>query len=161
MAKTKVWYGNQYMNVNLDSKWSQIKALLKKSASIGAIICIIAWLMLGALKVGQHYFPNKVYAQVQVEVQKELKFEDIPILIKICNAESGGRQFKKNGDVLRGLVTPSDIGFCQINEVINNDEARRLGFDIYTEKGNKDYAMYLFFHRGTQPWNASKDVWSK
>ena len=83
------------------------------------------------------------------------------MLVKICKAESGLRQFNSKGDVLRGKVNRSDIGICQINEVINNDEARRLGYDIYTEQGNKDYAVWLYMHRGSEPWNSSKSIWNK
>lgn len=98
---------------------------------------------------------------VTVEVPKPLAIEDFPILMKICKAESGYKQFTSNGNVLRGKVTPSDIGICQINEPIWNDTARKRGYDIYTEKGNEDMAIWLFTHYGTEPWNASKFIWNK
>ncbi len=144
------------------TKWQVIKY---KTAKVirGTIIGLSAVaVIIGAYKSGAYLEPRTVQGETQIqEVVKTLQFEDIPILMKICQAESGSRQFKKNGDVIRGTINPSDIGFCQINEVINNDEARKLGFDIYTEKGNKDYAVYLFLHRGTAPWNSSKEIWNK
>lgn len=120
---------------------------------------VFAWCLVGVFKLAQYQYPRIVTAEIEVPAQ--LKFEDVPMLVKICQAESGSRQFEKNGDVLRGRVDSSDIGFCQINERYNNDEARRLGYDIYTEKGNKDFAVYLYLHKGVQPWSASTKIWSK
>ena len=94
-------------------------------------------------------------------VLAEEKFSDYPLLVKICKAESNNRQFKKDGRVLRGIVNPSDIGFCQINEPIWNDKARELGYDIYTEEGNKKMSIYIFLHEGSTPWNSSRAKWNK
>ncbi len=95
---------------------------------------------------------------VTIEVPVERRLSDYPILVRICNAESGGRQFRDNGDVVRGKVDPSDVGICQINEAINNDQARKLDYDIFTEKGNEDMAIWMFVNLGTQPWNASRCI---
>lgn len=89
-------------------------------------------------------------------VMAEEKFADYPLLVKICKAESENTQFRKDGRVMRGSITPSDIGFCQINEPIWNDKARDLGYDIYTEDGNKKMAIYIFLNQGSSPWNSSK-----
>lgn len=94
---------------------------------------------------------------VTIEVPKEQRLSDFPILMKICKAESSGKQFAANGNVIRGKVNPSDIGICQINEPTWNDKARKLGYDIYTEKGNEDMAIYIFVNYGTAPWNSSRD----
>lgn len=80
----------------------------------------------------------------------------MPLMLqKICSAESG-KQFNKDGSVVRGAIDKSDIGYCQINERYNNDYARKLGLDIYSEQGNKEFATILFNERGVQPWDASK-----
>ena len=88
-----------------------------------------------------------------------------PILQKICGCESNGckeaKQFLPDGRVVRGHVNPSDIGMCQINEPIWNDTARKMGFDIYTEKGNRSMALWLFNHYGSEPWKNSKELWGK
>ncbi len=163
MRKTKIYYGRDVIGrFNCDGRLtlkSRIMAFIKKWVKITLGVCVLAWCLIGVFKLGQHAFPVTVYAEK--EVPAKLKFEDIPMLVKICQAESGSRQFEKNGDVLRGRVDKSDIGFCQISERYNNDEARRLGYDIYTEKGNKDFAVYLYLKKGTQPWDASKSAWSK
>lgn len=166
MKYTRVFNGNQYITkFKVGDKripfLRRVTNRIKLALWTGAKICVIAWMVVGGLLVGQHLTPaSVVYADK--EVPTKLKFEDIPMLVKICKAESGGgHQFNKDGSVVRGKVNPSDIGYCQINEYINNDEARKLGYDIFTEEGNKDYAIYLFTHRGTEPWNSSKPIWSK
>ncbi len=127
-----------------------------------AILGLFVGVGYGSARIYNALNPLIVPAEAKVVTVKEgVGYDDIPMLVKICNAESGGRQFEKNGDVLRGKIDRSDIGYCQINERYNNDEARKLGYDIYTEKGNKDYAVWLYLHRGEQPWSASKGVWSK
>lgn len=95
------------------------------------------------------------------EVMAEEKFSDYPLLVKICKAESHNKQFLENGRVLRGKINHSDIGYCQINEPIWNDKARELGYDIYTEQGNKDMAVHIFLNEGSTPWNSSKAAWSQ
>jgi len=136
----------------------EAKRATKGSIIVSGALCLGAWMFV----LGGYFLPAQVvFAEKEVVKEIKLKFDDIPMLVKICKAESGGRQFKSNGDVIRGIVNPSDIGYCQINEYINNDEARRLGYDIYTEQGNKDYAVYLFMTRGTEPWNSSRNVWCK
>lgn len=171
MRKTHIFRDNKYVeSFNCDGKrhiskqpiMKQISFFFKKWLMILFKVNLIAWLFVGGIHIGQNVLPPQVVlAEKEVVKIQKIKFEDIPMLVKICNAESGGKQFNKNGDVLRGKVNPSDIGFCQINEYINNDEARRLGYDIYTEQGNKDYAIYLYLTRGTAPWNSSRAVWSK
>jgi hypothetical protein len=89
-------------------------------------------------------------------VEAEEKFADYPLLVRICKAESSNRQFAKNGNVLRGSVVRSDLGYCQINETTWNDTARKLGYDIYTEQGNKDMAVYIYLNEGAAPWLSSK-----
>lgn len=53
-----------------------------------------------------------------------------------------------------------DIGRWQINEYYHAEEAKRLGYDIYTERGNALYAIVLYNTNGTRDWNASKPCWS-
>lgn len=161
--KCRVFMGNQFVKtIEVDGKRYtrgqafKIKAIktIKGIIRTSAITVGVAWIAVGALHFGM---ANAKTVEVEREVVKTvgIKFEDIPLLVKICEAESGNRQFNKNGNVLRGRVNPSDIGFCQINEYINNDEARKLGYDIYTEEGNKAFAVHLFLTRGYAPWMSS------
>ncbi len=164
---TKIYYGRDLIGrftcdgkvrTRLQRMVYEAKRATKGSIIVSGAICVGAWLFV----LGGYVLPAQViFAKQEVIKEVGVKFDDIPMLVKICKAESGGKQFKTNGDVMRGIVNPSDIGYCQINEYINNDEARRLGYDIYTEQGNKDYAVYLFMTRGTEPWNSSRNVWCK
>jgi len=164
---TKIYYGRDLIGrFTCDGKnytrfqlfVLKVKRIVKLSFVTAGAFSALGW----AVVLGGHISPAQiVFAKQEVIKEVGIKFDDIPMLVKICKAESGGKQFKANGDVIRGIVNPSDIGYCQINEYINNDEARRLGYDIYTEQGNKDYAVYLFMTRGTEPWNSSRNVWCK
>ena len=82
------------------------------------------------------------------------------ILRKIAMCESEGRHFDKNGDVVVG-VNRNDIGKYQINVAYWQLEAEKLGFDLYTEKGNESMALELFHRYGTKPWNSSHRCWGR
>ncbi|MBL7045258.1 MAG: hypothetical protein ISR98_01530 [Parcubacteria group bacterium] len=86
-------------------------------------------------------------------------FENYPVMAEVAKCESRFRHFKKNGDVIRGLVNSSDVGVMQINEYYHSDTADRLGINLYTLEGNIDYATYLFEKEGTSPWLASSKCW--
>lgn len=122
---------------------------------IGAFIILALWMDMSGVSMEA----TTVYADKEVFVEATRDFP--PALQAICNAESGGKQFKADGHVTRGHINPSDIGICQINEPYWNDKARDLGFDIFTEEGNKKMAIWLFEHQGTEPWNSSKAAWIK
>jgi hypothetical protein len=88
-------------------------------------------------------------------------FEKTPILAEISRCESKFKQFKKDGSVMRGILTPEDVGLMQINEFFHKDRADKLGFDLHTVEGNLGYAQYLYDRQGTQPWSASAYCWGK
>jgi hypothetical protein len=82
-------------------------------------------------------------------------------LKKISWCESKNRQFNADGSIHRGEINPQDVGKYQINEFYHLEASRKLGMDIYTEEGNTMYALYLYEHEGTTPWNWSKSCWSQ
>lgn len=85
-----------------------------------------------------------------------------PVLAeKIAYCESTDRQFNEKGEVLRGLRNPDDVGLFQINEKFHLKRSQELGYDIYTTKGNIDYAMRLLKSEGSQHWDSSKPCWGK
>jgi hypothetical protein len=86
---------------------------------------------------------------------------DVSVALRIASCEGGLRQFNPDGSVLRGIINPHDIGIFQINEKYHLKNAQKLGFDIFTQKGNVDYAIDLMEKEGTNPWNWSKDCWSR
>lgn len=88
-----------------------------------------------------------------------------PAMKPICACESVGNKhgepthYKANGDVLRGIVNPSDIGLCQLNDPSWDDQAQSLGFDIYTESGNIEMTNWIYKHEGIWPWRYSQACW--
>ncbi len=171
MTKTKIFNGNKYVtSFNCDGRYLtrfqlfkfKVGQFTKRTLIVLAVIASAGWISTGSYWYAKNNVkPVTVWAESIKEVPIGTKFEDIALLVKICKAESGNRQFNSKGDVLRGIVNPSDIGYCQINEPIWNDTARKMGMDIYTEKGNKEFAVWLFLQQGSAPWNSSKDRWNK
>ena len=88
-------------------------------------------------------------------------FEDIPVMAEVARCESGFRHFGDNGNIIRGIVNKSDIGVMQINTYYHGDTAEKLDIDLFTLKGNLDYARNLYERKGTQPWSASEFCWGK
>lgn len=89
-----------------------------------------------------------------------------PTLKRICSCESTGypdrepRQFESDGSVKRGRINPLDTGMCQINLHYWGDGARSLGFDLFSEEGNKRMALWIYERHGTQPWDWSSACWN-
>lgn len=109
-----------------------------------------------------YYFPRTSIVFQDRTITQQVVVKDTtlsPILTKIASCESGGKQFRANGDVTRGKINPSDIGEFQINEPIWNDKARKLGYDIYTQEGNEGMARFIFENVGTSPWSSSAKCW--
>ena len=87
---------------------------------------------------------------------------EIPLIFeKIAKCESGSRQFNSDGSVLRGKINSKDIGKFQINLTYHGEAAKKMGLDLFTERGNTLYALYLFRKNGTKDWNWSKSCWNK
>ena len=165
MRKTKIFYGNQYKGSFYVGKSLMYKAakVTKRVLLVLASLNILTWASIGGYRYAKETLaPVTVFAEKKVEVPVK---EFPPILQKICNAEVTGdknipsHQFNKDGSVVRGKITPSDIGYCQISEIIWNDTARKLGYDIFTEEGNKAMAIWLFENYGSEPWYLSKKNW--
>ena len=85
----------------------------------------------------------------------------LPALLPICTCESGQgtgqpQQFDiETGDVLHGKIDKDDTGSCQINARYHLKKSVELGYDIYTEAGNINYANWLYLKEGVKPWRAS------
>lgn len=87
-------------------------------------------------------------------------FRDTPILAKIAYCESKFQQYDKDGNVLRGTLTPDDLGIMQVNEYYHGTAAKKLGFNIHNVKGNLGYAKWLYEKEGTKPWASSAKCWT-
>ena len=100
--------------------------------------------------------------EVRDEVSELSKAAEKPlpdILERIAYCESGGQQFYENGDVIRGIVNPLDIGKFQINLFYHGERAEELNIDLFTEEGNTEFALLLFNEQGVLPWVWSKPCW--
>lgn len=98
-----------------------------------------------------------------VSSEKEVRayFKDIPELIEVARCESHFAHTDVDGNITRGIANNVDVGVMQINERYHLEEAQKLGYDIYTLKGNMAYARYLYNHEGMRPWVSSARCWSK
>ncbi len=91
---------------------------------------------------------------------KELLEKAPPVLKFIAACESRMKHYnEKTGNVLQGAVTPGDIGLLQINSLVHEETARKLGFNVYSIYGNIGYGIKLYIEEGTRPWNSSKKCW--
>ncbi len=105
-------------------------------------------------------FPNgQITFKKSVEEFVRDFFEDTPILAEVARCESEFRQFTTTGSIIRGIVNPRDVGVMQINERYHAKTAKSMGYDIYTLKGNLQYAQYLYDQQGVAPWSASAPCW--
>ncbi len=104
--------------------------------------------------------PNRRLTIAETESIVRAYFEDTPILAEIARCESEFRQHDgKTGEVLRGKVDNGDIGVMQINKRYHEEDAVKLGIDIYTLQGNLDFAKILYGKYGSKPWKASSPCW--
>jgi hypothetical protein len=58
-------------------------------------------------------------------------------------------------------VNDDDIGILQINKFYHEEDAIKLGFDIYTIDGNLGFAKALYQKYGDAPWVHSSKCWKK
>lgn len=129
----------------------------KKTILWSAVITTMAWSFVGVYQLGI----SKASAEVGY-VAVPLKVTEVaPILKKIAQAESQGRQFDANGLPLMHANTNGsvDLGILQINNRVWGAKAKELGFDLLTEKGNMAMGEWILMNRGTDAWNSSSKSW--
>ena len=88
-------------------------------------------------------------------------FADAPIMANIAWCESRFRHLNPEGEIFRGKVNDQDIGVMQINIKYHLVRSKELGVDIYSLKGNLEYAKHLYDTEGNTPWNSSRPCWGK
>lgn len=165
MKYTRVFNGNQYITkFKVGDKriplLRRITNRIKLALWTGAKICVIAWMVVGGLLVGQHLTPaNVVYADKEVIKEVEV---NAPVLERIATCESGGKHLGKSGQVIIKSNTNGtvDIGKYQINSVWFK-KASEMGLDLTKEKDNEVMAKWIYANRGTSDWSASAPCWNK
>jgi len=73
-------------------------------------------------------------------------------LQRVAYCESRNRHYDHQGKVLRGRKNRNDIGRYQINRVLHERHAQKLGYNIWTPHGNAGYALWLYREHGVKPW---------
>lgn len=104
--------------------------------------------------------PQEAYNAPETII-KEVWGKDYAIGIAIATCESHMTHYGEGGSILRGKITPQDLGVMQISLTYHFDTARKLGYNLADMRDNIRYAYYLYTTQGTQPWRASRGCWSK
>lgn len=145
--------------------FARAKARLNRFVA-GSLKVVVAILILSASTFIVVDHAKKVFAFDGTETVYEKVIERVetpneipPILAKIAKCESGGTHLDKNGQVL--INKTKDVGLYQINVGIHGKKASELGLDLYNERDNEAFAVYLFENYGSEPWIHSKKCWSK
>lgn len=102
--------------------------------------------------------PNLTDRKVVERLVREY-FSDAPIMAEIAGCESRFRHLSVDGTVLRGAVTPKDVGVMQVNEYYHSAQAKKLGLDLHDFDDNLRYARFLYEREGTRPWVSSSRCW--
>ena len=109
---------------------------------------------MSAMPVHVHRLSDPIAANRKA---KDLLDKAHPVLKILAYCESKMRQYdEKTGLVVRGSVTPGDIGLLQINSNVHEDTARELGYNYYSIYGNIGFAHWLYIMYGTDPWESSR-----
>ncbi len=104
---------------------------------------------------------DPTWLEISTEDKVRAYFIDTPILAEIAYCESKFKHYNKYGEVIRGEITPEDVGVMQINEYFHGKTVGILDINIHTLEGNMEYAKWLYDREGTTPWNSSKYCWGK
>lgn len=153
-------------------RFTSFKSAMRKLWRYTKISIATLTLLAFAAFIGYALHGNTITATNNVTIAAPLA-PSFPVLDRIARAESHNSQFCTkalaavnmchNYEIGSPLVRPNkngtyDVGMYQINS-IHLAAALAQGFDVYTEKGNRAYAEYLFTTQGSEPWSASKKNW--
>ena len=164
MKLTNNWEGRNYMKYQRDLKTGQFKNRVKSFFKKVLFWTVVILALAATVQGFRLAYPTVVTVETikEVIVNQEIKY---PILDKIALCESNNKHFDKNGQVLvRGNTNGRasvDVGAYQINVMYHGDKATAMGLNLFDQKDNRTYAVYLFETQGTEPWSASKKCWAK
>ncbi len=166
-----MFYGNQYIgSFDLNDKRVPLRKRLveglKRTLLTAAKTCVIVWLVIGGMWVGERKAESIVtHANVEVEVIKEVEVtRKAAVMERIMKCESGGKHFDpKTGQVYTKSNDNKtvDIGKYMINEYYWGKKATEMGLDLTKEVDNEKMAYWIYENHGTEPWIWSKACWSK
>jgi hypothetical protein len=169
MKKTHIFFGNQHIDSFncTGKKYTKYQIMKIKIKSFFKKLLFWLIVILIAVGIGQYVrwaYPTTITKEVvkEVIVNQEIKY---PILDKIALCESNNKHFDTNGQVLvRGNTNGRasvDVGTYQINVMYHGKKATEMGLNLFDQKDNRTYAVYLFETQGSEPWSASRKCWLK
>ena len=91
---------------------------------------------------------------------KEIPTEIPPVMKRIAKCESNNSHFDSKGNVTLGKVDKNDIGKYQISFTHHGKSAMQMGLNLWDEKDNETYALYLYHTQGTSLWFRSAKCWN-
>lgn len=117
-----------------------------------------------ALLAGGYVYASITAPELKaINVMAPVTIKDLaPILHRIALAESGDKQFGRDGQVIIHINNNGtyDQGRFQVNSTWNKI-ATKMGYNLSNEKDNEAFAIFLFETYGSEPWSASKSTWNK
>ena len=126
------------------------------------VLSVIRGALYGSYAAGSQLNPKVVTAQQLVTVQST---STPPILLKIIQCESGGKQLDKNGQLLVNINVQADgsksvdVGIGQVNLELWGATATKMGYDLTKQEDNMAFTLWLFENKGSQPWMSSSKCW--
>ena len=168
MKKTKLFYGNQYIDkfnatgskrdCHGITKWQvfcyKAGKWYKRTLLVGALVSVIGWAYV--------FGTWTTMAQADSKVIYVQSTSTPAIMQKIANCESGGNQYK-NGQVQIHVNDNKSVdeGKYMINLQTWGATATKMGYDLTKESDNTAFAFWLYANKGTSDWSASQGCWSK
>ena len=143
------------------NKWRKYRRLVYLALTYVLLALLISFWLVNK-KIETSFNPSWQPTEVQqakAYLLEKVGYKNFRKLSRIALAESGFRQFQEDGGVLRGTINSKDIGIFQISETYWLEKSLKLGYDIYTTRGNTDMAIWIFNNYGTQPLFWSKHIW--
>jgi hypothetical protein len=170
MKKTKIFYGNQYIeSFNCDGNRVSKKQIMKyrvKRTAIRTLLACIAFMLIYVIGyvtflLGAINSPRIVEAEVIVEVEKPKEIP--PVMKRIAKCESNNSHIDPKTGMVYMLANTNktvDVGKYMINTVWHK-KANELGYDVTNEEDNEKMAMWIYENFGTSPWVFSSQCWNR
>lgn len=141
-----------------------------------ALLTIVSLLFLATTRTASQSVAEVPHVPTQTEEKVDIAVQEKPnvpkLLWDISWCESRNDQSAVGLNYRTRVVTNSDgststeryvwsrdIGLYQINDYYHAEDAKKMGYDIYTAYGNTKYALYLYTKNGTRDWSASEACW--
>lgn len=132
-------------------------------AKVRFIIKRLAQFAMFLLFIYAVYFAGQLSTDHIIVAQAETIAQPLPaVMLRIAKCESNNSHYENGQVLVRGNTNKSvDIGKFQINQRVWSKKATELHLDLFNEKDNETFALYLYHTLGTEPWYASRECWNR